>query len=176
MSRAWNRTNASSLPTASSAWRRAPAVTGWPKAWSAPRKTSPSTLPRWPGPASGAFALERQSGALPLSWNAVGLRPTLKAPSLVDRQSRIDQQPGGSARRRCPPNPPPGSTVTQLAWKGFPFQAKDLLRDRFGFDLEGDVLAEHEAAGLECLVPAQAKIVTVELAGGAEADARGAPR
>jgi hypothetical protein len=27
--------------------------------------------------------------------------------SLVDRASRIDQQSGGSARRLCPPNPPP---------------------------------------------------------------------
>src|SRR5204862_5150240 len=114
-------------------------------------------------------ALERQSGALPLSWNAVGLRPTLKAPSLVDRQSRIDQQPGGSARRRCPPNPPPGSTVTQLAWEGFPCQAKDLLRDRFGFDLRGEVLPEREDAGLEGLAPAHANIVTRGAAGGAEA-------
>src|SRR2546423_3656475 len=49
------------------------------------------------------------------------------------------------------------------------------LPDRFGLDLDGDLLADDDAAGLEGLVPGEAEALPVELGLGREPDAHAAP-
>src|SRR5437867_843887 len=49
------------------------------------------------------------------------------------------------------------------------------LLDGLGFDLDGDLLADEDAAGLEGLVPAEAERLPVELGLGREAEADAAP-
>src|SRR5215467_309367 len=51
-----------------------------------------------------------------------------------------------------------------------------LVEDGLGLDVDGDLVADHDAAALDGRVPADAEVVPVDDAGGGEARPRAAPR
>ena len=89
-----------------------------------------------------------------------------------------DDVVAASARRHVPRRaggPPPnwdGSGPPALRVE----RATASLADQLGLDLEGDLLADDHAAGLEGLVPVQAPVLPVQLARGGEAQPGAAPR